>query len=97
MRTLSVNDTHFALPDTMSIKDVQALVGFLATLQIIESHHNYESYSPMFELGRYPKVRIDDTELTPDARGKSEESYKAYCAKRDAAAAEKAAAEKAAP
>lgn len=91
MKTLNVNGTRFALPEKMSLMDIRALVGYLATLQTINSHHNYETHQSMFELGRFPEVRIDDTELTPDAKTKGEESYKVYCAKRDAAAAEKAA------
>lgn len=84
MKTINVNGTRFALPDTMSTKDIQALVGFLATLQTIEGHYNYETHNSLYELGRYPELRIEETELTPDAKAKSEESYKAYCAKRDA-------------
>jgi len=87
MRILSVNDTHLALPDTISIKDIQALVGFLATLQTIEGHPDFESHKPLHELGRYLEVRIDDIELTPDAKAKSEASYEAYKAKQNEKAA----------
>lgn len=84
MKTINVNGTRFALPDTMSTKDIQALIGFLATLQTVESHYDYETHASLYELGRYPEVRIEDTNLTPDAKAKSEASYQAYCAKQDA-------------
>ena len=88
-KIINVNGTRFALPDTMSAKDVQALIGFLATLQTVDSRYDYSVSEYLYDLGRYPEVRIEDIKLTPDARAKHEESYKAYQAKRDA---EKAAA-----
>lgn len=89
MKTINVNGTRFALPDTMSTKDIQSLVGFLATLQTVETHYDYSVSDYLYDLGRYPEVRIEDTTLTADAKAKSEASYEAYKAKRDA---EKAAA-----
>ena len=89
MKTINVNGTRFALPDTMSAKDVQALVGFLATLQTVESHYNYDVSEYLYDLGRYPEVRIEDIELTDNAKGKSDLSYESYKARREA---EKAAA-----
>jgi hypothetical protein len=83
MKTLHVNNIRFALPDTMSIKDVQALVGFLATLQTIEGYHNYETHKSMYDLSKNPEVQIEDLELTPDAHAKSEASYEAYKAKQE--------------
>lgn len=84
MKTINVNGNRFALPDTMSTKDIQALVGFLATLQTVDTHYNYDQSEYLYDLGRYPEVRLEDITLTEDARAKSEASYEAYKARREA-------------
>lgn len=84
MKTININGTRFALPDTMSPKDIQSLVGFLATLQTVESHYNYDQSEYLYDLGRYPEVRIEDIELTDNAKGKSDLSYESYKARREA-------------
>ena len=90
MRTININGNRFALPEGMSTKDIQALVGFLATLQTVESHYDYGSSDYLYALGRGPELRLEDITLTENAKGKAEVSYQAYKAKREA---EKAAAE----
>ncbi len=90
MRTININGNRFALPQGMSTKDVQALVGFLATLQTVESHYDYSCSDYLYSLGRGPELRLEDITPTENARAKSEASYEAYKAKREA---EKAAAE----
>ena len=90
MRTININGNRFALPQGMSTKDVQALVGFLATLHTVDSHYDYGSNDYIYALGRNPELRLEDITPTENARAKSEASYEAYKAKREA---EKAAAE----
>lgn len=84
MRTININGNRFALPQGMSTKDVQALVGFLATLQTVESHYDYGSSDYLYALGRGPELRLEDITPTENARAKSEASYEAYKAKRAA-------------
>jgi hypothetical protein len=89
MRTININGNRFALPEGMSTKDVQALVGFLATLQNVDSHYDYGTNDYLFSLGSNPEVRLGTVTLTENAKAKSDASYEAYKAKREA---EKAAA-----
>jgi hypothetical protein len=84
MRTLNVNGTRFALPESMSVKDIQALLGFVATLQTIDSHYDYEASDYLYSVGRFPEVRIEDLEVTPLAKAKSETSYKRWKEQREA-------------
>jgi hypothetical protein len=84
MRTININGNRFALPQGMSTKDVQALVGFLATLQTIEAHYDYGRSDYLYDLGRGPELRLEDITLTENAKGKAEVSYQAYKAKRAA-------------
>jgi hypothetical protein len=84
MRTININGNRFALPQGMSTKDVQALVGFLAILQTIEAHYDYGRSDYLYDLGRGPELRLEDITLTENAKGKAEVSYQAYKAKRAA-------------
>lgn len=84
MRTININGNRFALPEGMSTKDVQALVGFLATLHTVESHYDYNSSDYMYALGCHPDLRLEDVTLTDNAKAKAEASYQAYKAKRAA-------------
>ena len=84
MRTININGNRFALPEGMGMKDVQALVGFLATLQTVESHYDYGSSDFLYALGRNPELRLEDLTLTENAKAKSDASYEAYKAKREA-------------
>lgn len=84
MKTLNISGIRLGLPETMSAKDVQALIGFLATLQLIDSHYDYTANDYLHCLGRYPEIRLEVIPLDPDARAKSEASHAAYVAKRDA-------------
>ena len=89
MKTININGTRFALPDAMSTKDVQSLVGFLATLSTVDSHYDYSRSEYLYSLGRFPELRIEELELDANAKAKAEASYEEWKAKRDA---EKAAA-----
>lgn len=84
MRTININGNRFALPEGMSIKDVQALVGFLATLQTVDCHYDYSVSEYIYALNRGPELRLEDITLTENARAKAEASYEAYKAKRAA-------------
>ncbi len=86
MRVININGNRFALPEGMSTKDIQALVGFLATLHTVDSHYDYNSNDYLHGLGRHPELRLEDITPTDDARARSEASYEAYKAKRAAAA-----------
>mgnify|MGYP006297048731 CR=1 FL=1 len=85
MRVINLNGTRFALPEGMSTKDIQALVGFLATLQTVDTHYNYDVSDYMYDLGRNPELRLEDITLTEGAKARGDASYEAYKAKRDAA------------
>jgi len=71
MRTININGNRFALPEGMSTKDIQALVGFLATLQTVESHYDYSCSDYLYSLGRGPELRLEDITPTENARAKS--------------------------
>lgn len=88
MRIIKLNQDRLAIPDTMSTKDLQAFVGFLATMHLVEEHYMYGLSSPVYSADGYPSVRIQELDLLPhdEAKARSEASYAQYQAQREAAA-----------
>lgn len=88
MRIIKLNQDRLAIPDTMSTKDLQAFVGFLATMHLVEEHYMYGLGSSVYSADGYPSVRIQDLDLLPhdEAKAQSEASYAQYQAQREAAA-----------
>lgn len=87
MRIIKLNQDRLAIPDSMSTKDLQAFIGFLATMHLVEEHYMYGLGSPLYSAEGYPSVRIQDLDLLPhdEAKAQSEASYAEYQAKREAA------------
>ena len=87
MKVISINGQRFALPAEMSNKDVQALAGFLVTLQPIAQEYDYDSSEYMhYSTGTGAEVRIDnESALTSKAevQQKHRDSYERYKVKRD--------------
>jgi hypothetical protein len=87
MKVISINGQRFALPADMSNKDVQALAGFLVTLQPVEQEYNYDSGEYMaYSTGSGAEVRVDnESTLISKAAAKQQhrDSYERYKVKRD--------------
>ena len=87
MRVIKLNHDRLAIPDTMSTKDLQAFVGFLATMHLVEEHYMYGQSSSVYSVDGYPSIRIQDLDVLPhdEAKAQSEASYAQYQAQREAA------------
>ena len=87
MRVIKLNHDRLAIPDSMSTKDLQAFVGFLATMHQVEEHYMYGQSPSIYSVDGHPSVRILDLDLLPpdEAKAKSEASYAEYQAQREAA------------
>lgn len=88
MRVIKLNHDRLAVPDSMSTKDLQAFIGLLATMHLVEEHYMYGQSPSIYSVDGYPSVRILDLDLLPpdEAKAKSEASYAEYQAQREAAA-----------
>jgi hypothetical protein len=87
MKTIIIDSNRYVLPESMSTKDVQALAGFLITLQRVQyeyiwgtsgGHAYYTDGSAVISLG--------DVELVTKEKAKadSDASRAAYEAKKEA-------------
>ena len=88
-KVICINSDKFILPEGMSTKDIQALAGFLITLQTVSSEYNYEHGEYMHYAGRGAEVKLEEIELLTkaEAMSRGRQTRDAYEAKR---AAEKA-------
>lgn len=88
MKVISINGQRFALPADMSNKDVQALAGFLVTLQPVAQEYDYDSSEYLsYSTGTGAEVRVDNESALiskAEAQQKHRDSYERYKAKRDA-------------
>ena len=65
MKQIRINYATYQLPEGMSAKDIQALVGFLSTLQSVDNIYSRVegNYRQFHFTGEYARVQIvDDTE-----------------------------------
>ncbi len=86
-KVIRINSERFALPEGMSTKDIQALAGFLFTLQSVGNEYNYDTGNYMHYAGTGAQVQLEDVELMTkdEAEAQGTASRKAYEAKREAA------------
>jgi len=92
-KVLNISGNRFALPEGMSTKDIQALVGFLATFRSVGSEYDYTASNYLHYVGDCVSVQLEDMELGNKAEVKAA-AAKAYVdykarekAKEEAAAA----------
>ena len=83
-RVLNINGLRFIVPQSVSAKDLQSFIGFMATLATANTHYDYDTSSYLYEAGQFPEVRLEVVELLPDAKQKAADSYERYKAKRAA-------------
>jgi hypothetical protein len=84
MKVINIDSHRFVLPEGMTIKEVQALVGFLAVLSVVESHYNYDESKYTHSLGGHPEVKLLELDLNPNAKAEADASYQRYTARRAA-------------
>ena len=85
-KTIRINTETFALPEGMSLKDVQALAGLLATLTTVQHCYNWENSDHLSYASKGATVQLEELDLMSEAEAKAEEkrTRDAYVAKRDA-------------
>jgi len=84
-KVIIINGQRFVLPETMSVKDIQALAGFLITLVPVDYSYLIDSgRSVYFAADRGADVRLESVELVTqsEAEAQAEASRKAYDAKK---------------
>lgn len=88
-KVLNISGNRFALPEGMSAKDIQALVGFLAMFRSVGSEYDYDSSDYVHYVNSCVSVQLEDMELGDKAevQAAAAKSYADYRAKKDAAAA----------
>ena len=86
MKVIRINSERFVLPEGMSTKDIQALAGFLFTLQTVGSEYNYDKGTYLHYPNNCAQVQLEEVELVTKAGAEeqSNASRKAYEAKRAA-------------
>ena len=91
VKTIEINGTRFALPAGITTKDVQALAGFLLTLEQVEYHWLSEAVNNLDRvnyLGGTPAVRLAEIEVV--SKDEADQIYQSDRARRDARRAEDA-------
>jgi len=89
MRVLAINDNLFVMPEGMTTRQTQSLIGFLVQMQTVESHYNFTTGAHMFDLGnRFADVRMVEVTITPDAKAKHDQSYTDYMSAKEKKAAQ---------
>lgn len=89
-KVLNISGNRFALPEGMSAKDIQALVGFLAMFRSVGSEYDYATSNYLHYVSNCVSVQLEDMELgnkaeVQAAAAKSYEDYKAKKAEKEAA------------
>ena len=94
-KVLNISGNRFALPEGMSTKDIQALVGFLATFRSVGSEYDYITSNQSHYVGNFVSVQLEDMELGNKAEVKAaaDKSYADYKAREKAKEEAAAAAE----
>ena len=79
-KVIRINHERFVLPDSMSTKDIQALAGFLFTLQTVGSEYNYDTSDYMHYASASASVQLEELDLMTKAEAteKGNASRKAY-------------------
>lgn len=89
-KVLNISGNRFALPEGMSAKDIQALVGFLAMFRSVGSEYDYATSNYLHYVSNCVSVQLEDMELgnkaeVQAAAAKSYEDYKAKKAEKEVA------------
>lgn len=82
--TVRIGYTQLIIPDEIKGKDLQQLLGFLATLQICETRHNFDQGAePLSYADGYPQVKLETVTLTSkeEANRVHDESHARYLAR----------------
>lgn len=90
VKVLNLSGSRYVLPDGMSTKDIQSLVGFLSVLQIVGNEYDYNSSEYQYYASHCTQLQLEDLELGDKAAVKAHcaQSYVDYKAKKAALAAE---------
>jgi hypothetical protein len=85
-KVIRINSERFVLPEGMSVKDTQALAGFLLTLNSVGNEYDYDSSSYLHYAGSGAQVQLEEVDLMTkaEAEAQSTASRKAYEARRAA-------------
>jgi len=88
-KIITIDSNKYLLPEGMSIKDIQALAGFLITLTRVDYEYCYGQEESAFYARDGALVSIGDQELVTraEAKAKSEKSRAEYEARKAAEAA----------
>jgi hypothetical protein len=89
-KVLNISGNRFALPEGMSAKDIQALVGFLAMFRSVGSEYDYLTSNYLHFVSNCVSVQLEDMELgnkaeVQAAAAKAYEEYKAKKAEKETA------------
>ena len=87
-KVIRINSERFVLPDGMSAKDIQALAGFLITLNSVGNEYDYDTSSYMHYAHTGAQVQLEEVELYTKAAAEEQAavSRKNYEARREAEA-----------
>lgn len=83
MKAIKVGYQIYRLPENIPAKDIQALAGFFAVLQRVESRYNFETSEAIYYTEGPESVQLLDIELVDAAEAKrtSDETHARYKAK----------------
>ena len=84
-KVLNISGNRFALPEGMSAKDIQALVGFLAMFRSVGSEYDYTSGNYLHFVSSCVSVQLEDMELgnKAEVQAAAAKSYVDYKAKKE--------------
>ena len=87
-KVIRINSERFVLPEGMSSKDIQALAGFLITLNSVGNEYDYDTSSYMHYAHTGAQVQLEEVELYTKAAAEEQAavSRKSYEARREAEA-----------
>lgn len=82
-RIIKIGYTMYRLPDSLTPKEVQSLVGLFALLQRVESYHDFDTSESVYYVDGSESVQLKDVELVDAATARQihDESHARYKAK----------------
>jgi len=90
VKVLNLSGNRYVLPDGMTTKDIQSLVGFLSVLQVVGNEYDYGTSEYQFFASNCIQLQLEELELGDKAQVKAHcaQSYVDYKAKKEALKAE---------
>jgi len=90
VKVLNLSGNRYVLPDGMTTKDIQSLVGFLSVLQVVGNDFDYNKSESVFYANNCIQLQLEELELGDKAQVKAHcaQSYEDYKAKKAALKAE---------